>query len=109
MSSIPEDARRLIDECVDSVEALEVLLLLHGERTREWTGNAVASELRMSSVTSDKYLAKFCSHNLLSVRLGTDLFYRFEPRLSHLEQSVHALASAYAEDRRAVLDAIRER
>lgn len=109
MTEVPEEVRWFINRYIDSVERLEVLLLLQQNPEREWTGSAVAAELRIPSSAADKHLAKLCSYNILNVRIGNDLFYWFNPRPPHVEQGAQALAAAFAERRLAVLKLILER
>jgi hypothetical protein len=52
---LPEGVRRLIHEHIDSVEQMEVLLLLRREPT-PWTPEAVARELRIETGSALKRL-----------------------------------------------------
>src|SRR5688572_27525821 len=44
-AGIPEDVRRFLLQCIDSVEQLEVLLLLHRDPGKVWSTEAVAQAL----------------------------------------------------------------
>jgi hypothetical protein len=107
--NVPEEVRKFIARYVDSIESLEVLLHLQKQAEREWTAGEIASELRIGTAAADSSLAKLCSVNLLDVRIGTDLFYRYNPRLPHLEHAASALAAAYEKHRLAVIKLILER
>jgi hypothetical protein len=48
-SDLPEEVRRFISEHIDSVERLEVLLLLHGA-PRSWTPAQISKERRSSEL-----------------------------------------------------------
>jgi hypothetical protein len=103
VADIPEGARKFIARHIDSLEKLEVLLLLLRSPERKWTASAVASELQIGSAAADQHLGRLCAQNLLDVKLGEDLFYFYSPRLPHLDRGARELASAYAQQRLAVL------
>jgi len=109
VADLPEEARKFIDRYIDSLEKLEVLLLLQRSPERQWTASAVASELQISFGTADRQLSKLCAQNLLDVKLGQDLFYSFSPHLPHLQEGARALARAYAQQRLAVLKRVAQR
>ncbi|HEY7957991.1 MAG TPA: hypothetical protein VII38_21965 [Polyangia bacterium] len=109
MAEISEEVRKIIDRLVDSIETLQILLLLQAQPERQWSSTAVASELRIALAAADARLAKLCALNLLDVRIENDLFYWFHPRLPYLEHGVKALARAYAEEPLAVVKLILER
>lgn len=109
MEDIPEDVRKFIDRYVDSLERLEVLVLLQREPQRQWTSSAVAAALNISTAAADQHLAKLCSDNLLDVRIGKDLFYWFNPRPPHLERAAAALGRAYETQRLALYRQILDR
>lgn len=98
-----EEIRDFLAGRIDSVQALYVLLLLQRDPTVAWTGSAVGSELRIGADVADQLLAKLCAVNLLEVRVGKDLLYRFAPRLAFLEQGARTLARAYAREPSAVI------
>lgn len=109
MAELPEEVSRFIDRYIDSVEALEVLLLLQREPAQEWTGGGVASTLHIGSIAADNHLAKLCSYNLLDVRVGNDLYYWFNPRPPHVARAARALGDAYAEQRLSILKLVLQR
>lgn len=47
-AELPENLRRLLIAHIDSIEQLEVLLLLHRDGTRAWRTDEIATELRTS-------------------------------------------------------------
>ena len=103
MAAVSDEARQFIDRYIDSLETLEVLLLLQRSPERTWRAAEVASSLQLGDVVADRSLSKLCGKSLLDVRLGSDLFYSFAPRLPHLRQGAQELARAYASNRLAVL------
>jgi hypothetical protein len=53
---LPDDISGFLDRCIDSVEQLRVLLLLHSQPTRVWTISELTAELRSSSPSIEKRL-----------------------------------------------------
>lgn len=102
-AEISEEVRGILDRHIESLEHLEVLLLLMRHPERRWTGRSVGTELRIASESAGRHLAKLCAFNLLQVEIGRDLFYWFSPSLPHLTQAAQALAAAYAENRLGVI------
>jgi hypothetical protein len=47
---IPDDVRAFLDKHIRSLWALELVLLLHRDRTRSWSGQALVKELRASEL-----------------------------------------------------------
>lgn len=109
VSDLSQETSRFIDRYVDSVELLEILLLLQRERERSWTAAQVASELRIGPASADRDLARLVAGNLASVRVGQDLYYRFDPRPTHLAKAADDLAAEYGENRLAIINRVLER
>jgi len=101
---IPEDVERLIASHIDSVEKLEVLLLLRGERDRHWTSDEVSRELRRNPSTVTRALGQLAGRGLLSGSPAEG--FRFEPAEPELEQQVTRLAETYAARRVSVIQLI---
>lgn len=51
-AGIPDDVKRFVDQCVTSVEGLELLLLVRRESGRSWTPEAAAATLHTSPTSS---------------------------------------------------------
>lgn len=109
MADLPPEARSFIERCIDSVDALEILLLLQREPTRQWTSSSVASETRTSVTKADRHLARLVALSLVDVKIGSDLFYWYSPRLPHLERGARAAATAWAAQREDVVQFVRHR
>lgn len=103
MSGIPDDVRAFIQAHIDSVEQLEVLLLLRRESTRAWTGDEVARELRINPISTGSRLSNLHQRTLLAEEAGR---YRYAPRHPELDRAVSGLARAYAEMRVSVINLI---
>jgi hypothetical protein len=93
---LPESVQRFIRQHISSVEAVEVLLLLHGSPDRDWTGQQVSKELYSQPEAAQFRLDDLAGRGLLS-REG-DAF-RYRPTSRDLAAAVDALAETYARRR----------
>lgn len=105
-SGIPEDARKFIAKHINSVEQLEILLLLHAHPQREWTADAVAQELRTDPKSAAMRLDDLRTRGLLSVASNTDHVYQYAPASVQMAHAVDLLKEAYAERRVSVIEFI---
>jgi hypothetical protein len=103
---ISEEVRAFIAEHIQSVEQLEVLLLLHADPTKEWSAEAVSQEIRSDPVSVAHRLTDLYSRGLLTVKEGFRLLYRYSPHTKQMERTVTALAQAYTLHRIKVIDLI---
>lgn len=103
---LPEAVRRLIADHIDSVEQLEILLLLHQHPERSWTAESVARELRVSPLSAGDRLKDMGRASILSKVQGTEGEYRYAPESQQLAEAVAGLATAYAERRVTVINLI---
>jgi DNA-binding transcriptional MocR family regulator len=101
---VPEDVAELIESHIDSVEKLEILLLLRGERDREWTSDQVSRELRRNPSTVSRALGQLAERGLLGG--STAAGFRFAPTDGPMEQQVTRLAETYATRRVSVIQLI---
>ena len=98
--------RRLIAEHIDSVEQLEILLLLYQHPERSWTAESVARELRVSALSVTDRLKDMTQAGLLSRVEGSLAEYRCAPESPKLAEAVSGLATAYSERRVTVINLI---
>jgi hypothetical protein len=91
---------------IDTVEDLEILLLLQGSPERFWAVDEVAAELRLSPAAAHSILDRLCSRNLLDVKTTTEVMFCFRPTTDELRGGVLALAAAYRRSRLRVLAAL---
>ncbi|MGH9418567.1 MAG: hypothetical protein ACRD3J_01230 [Thermoanaerobaculia bacterium] len=90
---------------VDSIETLEILMLLQRAPDTFWTAVAIESQLGMRSGVSGPRLDSLCENGLI-VRGFTAGGYRYSPGNEALRSLVEELATAYADSRAVVLNAV---
>jgi len=88
---------------IDSIEKLEVLLLLRARTEREWAASEVALELRITEASAAARLADLASGGLLVSNRGQPPVYHYSPASSEDTRSISELATAYAERRVSVI------
>jgi hypothetical protein len=92
-SALPPRVQRFLQTHIESIEKLEVLLLLRQQPARAWTAAGVAQELRIMEASAQGRLEDLSGRGLLAYE-GTDRF-RYEPHSSDA-QAVNELAATYA-------------
>lgn len=103
---ISPEVKRFISEYIDSVELLEVLLLLRNGGKKEWSVDSVSRELRSTPDSVAKRLGDLCARRLLSKKEGAVPLYHYLPETKELDSATQRLAQAYAERRATVIDLI---
>jgi hypothetical protein len=100
---ITDDLRNFIHAHIHSVEQLEILLLLRKERSRGFTGDEVARELRIHPGSASDRLEDLRARGLARLD-GERTIYA--PSTGDFERLVNAIASAYSDARVAVIQTI---
>ncbi|OJT25875.1 hypothetical protein BO221_08525 [Archangium sp. Cb G35] len=103
---LPEVVRRLIADHIDSVEQLEILLLLQQHPERSWTAESVARELRISPLSAGDRLKDMARSAILARVQGSEAEYRYAPESPDMAEAVAGLATAYSERRVTVINLI---
>jgi hypothetical protein len=107
LPAIPEDVQRLVREHIDSVEQLDVLLLVFRTAPREWTPVAVSRELRIDAVSAARRLDDFHARGLMTVRAGEEtLYYAYAAPDPDVTAAIASLARVYAERRTTLIQFI---
>lgn len=101
---IPEEVRNFLLQCIDSVEQLEVLLLLHRTPEQDWSPETVAQALYSNADSIRRRLAGLHANGLLASTASSS--YRYQPKTSALDATVRLLADTYRERRVAVITVI---
>lgn len=89
---------------VDSIETLEILLLLHRAPDTSWTPPALDDHFGMKSGVADKRLQGLLKHGL--VIRDPSGGYRLRPKTEDLRAGLEDLATAYAERRSTVVNTV---
>jgi hypothetical protein len=93
-------------ERIESVEQLEILLLLATDSGRCWSADTIARELRSSPRSADKWLDTLAKQGLLKLCNATPPEYAYSPESEDLRQRVAGVAAAYLIRRVTVIEAI---
>jgi predicted transcriptional regulator len=102
-SELPAEVQIFITRHIVSVEELEVLLLLHGQKDGDWSAAEINARLRSQEVSIAKWLEALVASRLVSANGGR---YRFTPATPELEQQAAALVDAYQTHRIKVIEFI---
>ncbi len=89
--TVPESVRSFILQYVDSVELLQVLLLLHRKPEKAWTLEEVEHEIRSSQSAIQKRLNDLYSRKVLQKEEG-DSLHRFKPYSAEIAAEISAVA-----------------
>jgi DNA-binding IclR family transcriptional regulator len=99
---LPIVVRTLLTDCIDSVEQLEILVLLYRVRER-WTMRRVSEELRTNPDSTRERLEELVTRGLATAR-DVDGERRYELVADPVrERAVGSVASAYEERRVSVI------
>ena len=101
---IPPRVQRFIATHIDSIEKLEVLLLLRTQAQREWTARDVSLELRIAESSAATRLADLTARRL--VMQPGEGRYRYGPANPDDAQDVASLAETYSTRRVSVISFI---
>jgi hypothetical protein len=99
-TGLPTAVRCLISERIESVQQLEILLLLRAAPDKEWAPPEVARALVTQVESSQEWLEEMTRTRLLA---SDGRVYRYAPVSAELEDSVDGLAESYAKYRVAVI------
>lgn len=106
-NDIPEPVRRLLAEHIDSIEQIEVLMLLRAQPEREWSAEEVNRELRSSVMSIQDRLGGLAAMGFLVAReAGADLVYRYAPASDEVRGVIDALEAVYKARRFSVINLI---
>lgn len=106
MDDFPADVRRFILEHINSVDQLEMLLLLRDHPDKSWTAAEVARALYTQPEAAALRLEGLRARGLLTAKDGAERQYQFRPATSALEHAVRRLADTYKNRRVTVIGLI---
>lgn len=90
---IPENIRQFIFACIDSVEQIEVLALLHDHPEKQWSYLSVSQELRSTEGSVEKRLRDLADRRVIQPIASAT--FRYEPRSDDVKQIVTELVGIY--------------
>lgn len=104
--ALPAPVRQLLSRHIQSVEQLEVLLLLRSQPERAWTAAEVYDIIRSSQSSIAARLQAFASEGFLLAEKGPSATFRFAPKDENIRTAVDQTATAYETWRVRVIEAI---
>ena len=102
---LSREIRSFISLYLDSVSALEILLLLRTNREREWTIDQISTELRSSSAGIEARALMLVKKGLLKTGTSSSV-YQYRPRLEELDLIVLDLAQLYPKNKNRIIEQI---
>jgi hypothetical protein len=89
------EAEEFVARAIESIEQVEVLLLLRGGSERWWTADQIARELGMTTTAADIDASALQAKGLLATQGTSPRTYRYEPRNLLLLAGAESVAAAY--------------
>jgi hypothetical protein len=96
------DVVQFVNDTADSLERLELLVMLIESPDRWWDAASAAHAVGVDPTTSQRDLEHLATRNLLAVNLGTTVSYRYEPGNATVRTASEAFAAAYRNNPRAL-------
>jgi hypothetical protein len=93
---IPEDVARFVLDKIDSVAQLEALLLLRGDKEKEWSVETMAARLYISEEQTAHLLRGLSAQGFVAAKSAEPELYRYEPASAELHQMLGRVAEFYA-------------
>jgi hypothetical protein len=93
-STLPLPVQDLVTQHVASLEAMQVLLVLHSAPTRAWTSGEVAVATSLDEVSATRQLVVLRQRGLLAVEMTDDAAYRYNAA-GELASAVDGLAECF--------------
>jgi len=105
-NGIDLDVKTFILEKVESVEHVEILLLLHAHPERDWSADEISQTLRNSRESANLRLSDLAGKGILRPSASDSTRYRYAPRDHKLAETVDKLVTTYSERRVSVINLI---
>jgi sugar-specific transcriptional regulator TrmB len=100
--ALPPELRAFLHSCIDSIQQVELLLLMRGsERLR--TARDIAAELGIPAPAARHDVESLAARGLLEVKVGDEIAYRYKPKTEDLAKYSDQLARFYITSRHSVL------
>jgi hypothetical protein len=105
VDGLTADVRELIESAVDSIETLEIVMLLRRSPQTFWADPAVAEQLGIRPDVARTKLQALHQRGILTIG-GQTGAYRYAPADVPLRETIDKLADAYGQQRSNVINAI---
>lgn len=106
---LPRDVLHFLDTCIDSVEQLSVLLLLHSDPERVWVASEITTELRSADTSIARRLDDLYARKVLVRVPELKECHKFSPSTPDVREVVQNLSEEYRLRPYRVIDAIYSR
>jgi hypothetical protein len=101
---VPADLQRFLQEYLESLEQLEILVLLHRRPDYAWSALEVADELRVRDSLAEEELRRLSDRGLLTLAGSiSNPSFRYGPISETLAQMTRQLVETYGEQRVAIM------
>jgi hypothetical protein len=97
MATLPENVERFLASYIDSVDQLELAILLFNSPQTEWSAAAASQVVHCSESVAQEKLERLAAHGLLAVRATPQKTYRYAPQDEALATLTQAMADTYRE------------
>jgi hypothetical protein len=99
-SKLPRNVEAFVEQHLATGAQVDVLLLLHRERERSWTADAIAQDLHVDGEHAELLLASLADSGLL---VREKRAYRYHPRTARLSDEADGFIAAYPSYRVAII------
>lgn len=103
-SGISEDIKQFVFAHVDSVELIEVMMLMRERKSQKWTAEALSHEMRGNALSVANRLETLTRIGVVVKDENSE--YLYQPQTTDLETLVDRLATAYKVRRHQILELI---
>jgi hypothetical protein len=105
---IPEHLKRLLSSSIESVERLDILLFLRAQKPKSFSARGLGTALRVPSVKAEQHLAILCGRGFLTVTIGSDLVYAYQPVSPTIDAALAEIVDLNRERRTEVIAALED-
>jgi len=105
-NDLSQDVKDFIFQYIDSVEQLEVFLLLSSDPNKIWSSAEISATLRSNSNSVEKRLNQLLVHQLVEVIATPESRYRLNQKNENVQKMILQLSDAYKMHRHNILQMI---
>jgi hypothetical protein len=103
---LPDEVKQFIETYIDSVEQLEILLLLHRAPNVDWSARRVSEALCTNESSAANRLVHLAARGVLVTTGESPILYRYAPTPSSLDKTISSLAGLYVHFRVRIIETI---